>query len=382
MSMKNLISELAALKIITPIDVENDGDYYKNLCEKYNKIIAIAEVHQANRVIETINMIKEAIQAYYSGDLIVAYSNIEKIVAPLIEEEYICSSVNQNPAFKNLLSFEYDNWDFTNETVDLFRARTSKKNVNWNEKDMGHIPFHMREIASSGRFSIPGLPCFYFGKSAYICWIEMDKPTDSEFYLSLVNLDDSINIFNLAINIYMINKKAQASEEAWKDIKIERKKYLDDNLILWLLNIATSYHVKQDNRNFKSEYIVSQLIMLCLRKHGIDGLAYFSKRVTEFIPNPEFGQLSINIAIMARYENDENNYSKICNHITITNPINLSEFKQIKNVRYRNEDKSDNNKGFRKHAYLSNTFVEYKDTYFAQFENELKSLMNETLQTK
>lgn len=80
-------------------------------------------------------------------------------------------------------------------------------------------------MVSTQRFSIPGVPCLYLGTTSYVCWLEMDKPHDSEF------------------NVY-----------------------------------ATSFSIKNKERKFKSEYIVSQLIMQCLSELLIDGIAYASKK--------------------------------------------------------------------------------------------------------
>ncbi len=373
MNMKDFVAELEALKITTPIDIDNDNKYYKELCVKYNKITSIAEIHHADIHIKTIEKIKEAIQAYYSGDLITAYSNIEDIIVPLISKKYICCSINRNPTFKNFLDFqeEYKEMELTKQKVDFFKARLSKNNVNWGKEDMQHIPFERRELASAGRFSVPGLPCIYLGKSAYICWIEMDKPADNEFYLSHINLSDEIIIFNLATNIYKIKSYADSEDEIKEKLKLNYEDFICDYLILWILSIATSFKVNQTGRNFKSEYIVSQLIMLCLKKNKIDGVAYFSKRVPEYIPFHEFGQLSANVAIMAYYEGfkEEQKYSAICDKIEFSKPINFSEFKQIKNT--HNRKKSDN--WVHKRAYLTDDFIEYNDTYFAELENYLKN---------
>lgn len=383
-NMKELIIDLDALGITTPIDIDEDKDYYKTLCETYEKIISIFEVHNAGILVETIEKIKRAIHAYYSGDLMAAQSYIAEIVTPLTKKKYICSSVNKNPAFKRFTAFRLDSKFeyFANKTVDLFRARTSKENVTWKEEDMLHIPFDKRELANSGRFSIPGLPCLYLGKSVYVCWAEMNKPTDAEFYVSLVNLEDDIKIFNLATNIHLISGYAQSDGLDWDEYDFTEEEFLRDHLILWLLSIATSYKVKQTCRNFKSNYIISQLLMLCLRKNNIDGVAYFSKIIPEETVYTEYGQLSVNLAIMANFEEPWSKthigHSAICDKLNISKPINFSEFKQIYCPACRSQVKSDNTdeSQFHKHISLGGNTIKYIYTQFGRFENHLKCLIS------
>lgn len=45
-----------------------------------------------------------------------------------------------------------------------------------------------------------------------------------------------------------------------------------------MMELVTSFVVIECNRKFKSEYILSQLIMLTCKKKAINGVAYFSKK--------------------------------------------------------------------------------------------------------
>ena len=48
-----------------------------------------------------------------------------------------------------------------------------------------------------------------------------------------------------------------------------------------MLMVATSYKINESGRTFKSEYIVSQAVMMACKKLGYDGVAYFSRRVSD-----------------------------------------------------------------------------------------------------
>ena len=61
--------------------------------------------------------------------------------------------------------------------------------------------------------------------------------------------------------------------------------------------MATSYTVKESGRIFKLEYIVSQSIILAYKELGYDGVAYFSKLVSDEI----FAYAATNLALFRPY---------------------------------------------------------------------------------
>ncbi len=64
--------------------------------------------------------------------------------------------------------------------------------------------------------------------------------------------------------------------------------------------IATSYIVKEENRTFRSEYIISQSLMMACKKLGYDGIAYYSRRVDDEI----FALCAINLALFVDYNGE------------------------------------------------------------------------------
>ena len=88
--------------------------------------------------------------------------------------------------------------------------------------------------------------------------------------------------------------------------------------------IATSYKVEEENRTFRSEYIVSQSIMLACKRLGLNGIVYFSKRVEA----DSFAYAAINLALFADY-NRHREYGEICEHLKIDQPMNYQLFRQL-----------------------------------------------------
>lgn len=197
--------------------------------------------------------------------------------------------------------------------IQLFRARLSDDVHTYKTEEMLHLPFSMRGKTGNYRFSIPGIPSLYLGNSSYACWLELSRPAEYKFNVSPVLLDGSQKIFNLAVmsrNWINLDELEETDVHCW--------------LKLLILMMATSYTVREENRIFKSEYIISQSVMLACKELGYDGVAYFSKRVSDEI----FAYAAINLALFAPYQ-QKKNYSAICEHIKIDESFNFSMYKQL-----------------------------------------------------
>jgi hypothetical protein len=217
----------------------------------------------------------------------------------------------------------------------------------------------------SERFSIPGVPCLYLGNSSYVCWIEMGRPADFQFNVSPVLLDYTQKVLNLAVSICDLKT---CVENVDSDDIDDYKEEIITVLKLAMLNICTSYKVKNVNRNFKSEYIVSQMLMLGCKSKNLDGIAYFSKQVNSEIFASIVG---INLALFARYEYGED-YSEICNHVEIGDSFNYSFFKQLlPSLTYKKYKLCTDNTGLINNIGTYNRQFPYNETIFHDFDSYL-----------
>ena len=268
----------------------------------------------------------------------------------------------------------------------MYRARKGSSDQIEDIWSMYHIPFNLRSSVESQRFSIPGLPCLYLGKSVYTCWMELKQPSDLEFYVSRARVDDKIKIFNLAVNISdLINFCGDFSE---KDLVIynssqkgvTRDEFILNHLKIWVLSFASSFKIKQESRQFKSDYIIPQLVMLALKQLDIPAVAYLGKTFPENECLQNFAKLNINIAIIMDKKNifkdpqKENEYSNLMNSVHLLHPINFAQFKNIKSFKSSEKVKSDNAIGSPR-GYVSHRiriagmlYKLYDDTYFCEFE--------------
>ena len=299
----------------TPIRINKDEEYQRELFHKFELLIDILKNDESNIVTEVQNYVEkisDTIRLYYSGYT----SDAQKMVDEMVDE--VCS--NSEFAISNIdnsISFGGGPNNEGMPRVNFFRARCNDRITDYNHKEMLHIPFNQRSKVGSARFSIPGLPCLYLGNTSYVCWLELGKPAVHQFNVSPVLLDNSQQIFNLTINIYTILDYIEVegcNEEHYLEL-----------LKLLILGMATSFKVEEKNRTFKSEYMISQMIMLSCMKKGISGIAYYSKQVD----NDLFARnVAVNLALFAKYEG-EDELSKICNHLEIADSFNYSMYKQL-----------------------------------------------------
>lgn len=219
------------------------------------------------------------------------------------------------------------------------------------------ISYKNRSITKSNRFSVSGLPCYYLCNSSYGCWIELDSPPDFEFNVSPVLLDGTQKILNLAV----MNRD-------FSNLRNYDKYKVEDWLKQFILMIATSFVVKEANRTFRSEYIISQCIMSACNELGIDGVAYYSKRVSDDI----FARVAINLAIFA--PSTKRKQAKILEHMKIDDSFNYAFFKNLDASLYNNEYELRSVKtGVITNIGDYNRQFSYRETQFYRFDQFLFS---------
>lgn len=202
----------------------------------------------------------------------------EKIVENLISciEEYY----NGNP-FK---SYEKLNNVFRNEkdlyaivkqkTYDIdesfFRIRLSEQNYPYKKNEMFHIPFELRNKVSTQRFSIPGFPSLYLGRTVYICWEELNRPSIDKIQAIKYKNVKPLKLLDLTPP----NKECEDINELYRF------------LMTFPLIMCCSVKVKDKSDTFKPEYIIPQLILQWIRNNDIlDGIQYKSTHISSKVFN-------------------------------------------------------------------------------------------------
>lgn len=348
---------------IMPFVINLDNQYREILEEKFQFIFddfrkAGAEKKILNHLKKVEDTLLEALDFYYKGQLSEAYIKIDNLVKNIKRIQ---------PAIESIDNI-YPLWG-NGEKVKLFRARLSENMISYSADQMLHIPFDMRSKVKTERFSIPGLPCLYLGNTSYACWVEMGAPDSSKFNVSPILLEKEFMVLNLAVSIRHIL--------FWND-SIEdnlSKEESDETMELWvtllLMTIATSYSVNEENRNFKSEYILSQLIMLSCKSNNLEGIVYVSKKVSEEI----FGHtVAVNLALFMDY-NKESKYSEVCKYIKTADSHNFAFYNQILEYsqKYKTVDMTISNSPFFNNIGTYSRQISYKETTFYGFDQFLFS---------
>lgn len=300
------LNDFICKELYAPFKIDKDIDYRNDLESKYN--IVMEQAKSANADNESLKIIKDfsarilkSLDLYYKADI--AESN--NIILELVKD------IGDNPlAVNSIINSEAFPGDKTEE-LQFFRSRLGTPNKAFTAKDMLHLPNSMRSKSGNYRFSIPGNPSMYLANSSYGCWLETGCPAEIDFNVSPILLEGNQRIFNLAISIRdfrCLNEFEKERVHCW--------------LKLYLLTIATCYFVKEENRTFKSEYIISQSLMIACKKMKYDGIAYYSRRVD----NEVFALCAINLALFVDYDGE---YSGMIKHMKIDDAFNYSLYKQL-----------------------------------------------------
>ena len=306
--MSDWISRVYNKEMNAPFIISSDNEYYSNLRKRYTYFIKqlnniSADQESIQIAIKYTNKVCEALREYYKGKIGACHRIIKNLIKGCVSNELALSDLNDSRAFPGCRGSE----------IQFFRARISNDATGYSPQDMVHIPYNMRSITKSDRFSIPGVPSLYLSNTSYGCWIELGCPAERSFHVSPVVLDGKQKVFNLAVmtrDCTQLNDGDESRVHCW--------------IKLLVLMIATSYVVEENNRSFKSEYIISQSVMLACKELQFDGVAYYSKRVYSEL----FSMAAINLALFVDYLPGQN-YGEICQHLKIDESMNYLFFKQL-----------------------------------------------------
>lgn len=263
--------------------------------------------------VEYKKLFENVMIAFYSGNIVSAYSSIEHLIMEYKNNGIIFSKLSKSYSF-NYYVRENKKWN----NFLFYRGRVGDISNESKGDALKHTPFDMISKIGSNRFSIPGQPCLYLGSTSYDCWIEMGQPADREFNVGCILLSKDYEIINLATDIWVLLGAIECLKEQ-TDKEMMFKSYL--------LSQITSYCIGEENRNFKSEYVISQLITLACKLNSIDGISYISKRVS----TNEFGHsICMNLALLIPYEQGVKYSSIMDSEMKIGSPINYASFDKLK----------------------------------------------------
>ncbi len=336
-------------ELYAPFWVEKDTDYLNDLTRRY--AILLKQVINAGADEESIKIVKkykrkiiESLNCYYQADIEKSNIIIKNLLKDIGNDQLAVSTLDTSYAFPGSHGSE----------IQFFRCRPGNPSNAFSAKDMLHLPQSLRAKSGNYRFSIPGNPSMYLSNSSYGCWIETGFPADIDFNVSPVVLDGTQIIFNLAVSIrefFYLNEFEKTRVHTW--------------LKLFMLMLATSYKINETGRTFKSEYIISQSIMMACKKQGYSGVAYYSKRVTDEV----FARCAINLALFVNYDGE---YSNVLAHMKIDDSFNFSIYKNLSHsLKYKDYDLRSVHNGLINNIGSYDRQYPYNETEFIGFDKFL-----------
>jgi hypothetical protein len=155
---------------------------------------------------------------------------------------------------------------------DFFRARIQTDKI-FTRSDLFHVPYQLRHLVFTNRYSIPGLPALYLGDSTYTCWEEYNKPALKSLAYSRFNNAKTLNVIKILRPADIVEEFA----DRWQNLGLGRTWHY---LRLFPLYLACCVSVKHPNAPFKPEYIIPQMLLQYVSQGDeFDGIMYPSTKV-------------------------------------------------------------------------------------------------------
>lgn len=252
------------------------------------------------------------------------------------------------------------------EQISLFRIRESG-NRYLKKKDIFHVPFELRGMVRSQRFSINGYPCLYFGSSVYVCWEELNRPNFDNFFVSEFRLlRHSAKILDLTFDV---NQSKRILSNTNKDDEFYDYQVFKvcEKIIIFPLIISCSLIEKESTDIFKEEYVIPQILLEWVRDtNEIDAIQYSSVSLPDYNLNDS---LFTNYVFPAKHYNPVGFCSHLAEMFELTDPISWNFAKGI------NGHKKSISLNSRFDFNILNQKRSYQHTEFGHMEQILDSMI-------
>ncbi len=195
----------------------------------------------------------------------------------------------------------------------FFRMRASNSYDLYETREMFHIPFEKRNLASNQRYSISGYPCLYLGSSAYGCWEELHRPNLDLSNIVYIENIEPIRLINLSIP------------------RLDLRTIGEHDIYNIVLSLVCSLKVNNYDAPFKPEYIIPQNVLNCLVTRNdnpnapyFDGIQYTSSIYKSNRCIFQNRQLFENFVLPIKQSKKEGYCDELCNLFAISKPTTLT----------------------------------------------------------
>ena len=156
-----------------------------------------------------------------------------------------------------------------------------------NYQYMLHIPLKKRYVASTNRFSIPGMPCSYLASELTLCWYECGMPVTFQMAKYDINLDTANGKELLRLDINPLQTAISLRSQFYNNISEEDvKEYIKSVCYTFPLVAACSVVVENKDVKFIEEYVLPQMLMAWIKSTTkVAGIRYNSDVKNELARN-------------------------------------------------------------------------------------------------
>lgn len=279
--------------------------------------------------------------------------DINKYLVTSVELTYRGQPAKAFQSFSNIADSIKDNTRQIAKEQSFYRMRKvndSKEKRTMDHIGMFHMPFSLRSIITTQRYSMPGYPCLYLGETSFACWEELGRPNLDSCMVSLVVNQKPFTVWDLRI----------PDLTDWQD-----PTQMHNCLRRFPLIIACTFRTYNENAVFKPEYIIPQLLLELLQDNpDIDGIEYTS---IHWDQNQDTDRVHRDLGVDKSYYNnivipvqEVNNGTehcpKLCDLFSISDPT-CEEYERIQPT-YAAPDNADDDK--------------YPKSLFGRLEQKLK----------
>jgi len=285
------------------------------------------------------------IKAYLDGFPNKAYNQLVKALEPV------------QPFLKNLEAPR-------NDLDKLYRVRPVDTLVDRERREIFHVPFDLRHLVRSERYSISGWPSLYLGASLLVCWEEVGRPTPHTLSVASFKAEGNVSVLDFGYRpsvLIELHKEGFFTEDQ-----------MVSYLICWPLLAACAIRAEHPGSSFIAEYVIPQLLLQWLRSGSasVDGLRYFSTRVQQSGNAP---RLAINYVFPVKTQTDKGHCSELSRKFKLTLPVpwillDGIELKAMSGLLQREE-----------YALNSEMRLSYDDTVFKKLEERMLTLKKDFL---
>jgi hypothetical protein len=285
---------------------------YINVLKK-NRVLIGKEtneiIEKAEYICEKIN---ECLNDYNNGKKLLAFKNFSTAL------DYIKDDLLYQQGKPVILGNGIDHG--------FYKIRESEEILK-GKKEYLHNPFENRYLLKDNRYSIPNIPNLYLGKSIWICWEELRKPSLDVINVSRFDIDKN------QLKLFYLSQSPRVLISLFENptnLKVEETQFTSmlSLLVRWPLMASCSIKVYDDDLEEKPEYIIPHLLLKYVQQSKkLDGILYFSTRLNNHSNNiPDYGT---NLVLPAKNIQKKGYCNDLLKKIKLTEAISFKEFQHL-----------------------------------------------------